>query len=1045
MNHAPDQPSGLRISAWAIRNPVPVAVLFVALTIAGAVALAGLPAKRLPNLDYPLVSVSVTENGGAPAQMETQITRPVEDALAGIANVRNISSTVTQGQSTTNVDFAMGEDLQKKTDEVRSAVDRIRASLPRDIDVPIVSQVEIDSGPIATYAVSAPGMSDAELSWFIDDIISRALQAAPGVAQVTRVGGVNREINVLVNPDRLAAHGLTAADVNDALSIVQTQAPGGVSVIGGREQTIRVIGSADTIDRLRRLTIPTSNGRFVRLTDVADVGDGASEVRGFARLNGRPVVGFQVSKSREASEIAVENGVKAKVAELQAAHRGMTFKPIFSPVDDTRRSLATTWHVLAEGMLLAALVVFVFLRDWRATLITALAMPMSLIPTFLVLKALGFSLDLVTLLALTLVIGILVDDAIVEIENIEKWVERGLEPFEAASQGADAIGLAVVATTMAIVAVFAPVSFMPGGTGVFFKEFGLTVSVAVLFSLLVARLLTPLLAAYFLKPKAGSQERKPFTGRYRRALEWALDHRWASCAAGGLIFVVSLILAAQLPKGFQPKSDPDFLYVSVQGAPGATAAEMEGTVQAVTALLRRQPEVTGVFGQVGSTAPIGLFGGGGPADLRRGTITAMLEPDRKASGQQIRNRVRDALQSIPDARLNFLDFGGLAGFQQTLTGDDPQTLQHAATELERQMRGLSIVADPRPSVPPVAPEIAIHIKPDEAARRGVSAEALARIVRIASAGDIDANVAKFDQGERRIPIRVRLSAADRSDLARIRNLRVPAAGGAMTTLSSVADVEFQAGPAQINRLNRRRQVTVEAELNGVELGQAVAAVDRLPIMRRLPEGVRPAAIGAAQDMIELFSAFGVAVFAGIGLMYGVLILLFRSFFKPVVILSAVPLALTGAFLGLAVFRLPLTISSLIGALMLLGLAAKNTILLVEYAIERERAGAPQREALLEACHQRARPIVMTTAAMTMSMLPSALDLGRNSGFGQPMAVTVIGGLIMSTVLSLLLTPVVYELVDDFEQRLRPRLARLITRRASSVSATSAVVTRSVVR
>jgi HAE1 family hydrophobic/amphiphilic exporter-1 len=597
-------------------------------------------------------------------------------------------------------------------------------------------------------------------------------------------------------------------------------------------------------------------------------------------------------------------------------------------------------------------------------------------------------------------------------------------------QGADAIGLAVVATTMAIVVVFTPVSFMPGAPGVFFKEFGLTVSVAVLFSLLVARLLTPLMAAYLLRPTAKPHKRKPFAGRYRRALEWALDHRIVASVMGGVIFLASLALAPLLPAGFQPAGDPDFIYVNLQGPPGATPAAMEQAVRNITGLFKGQPEVTHVFAQVGSTTGGGLLGGGGEGDLRQGTVTVLLDPGRKASGDAIRARLRDGLQAIPDARLNFLNFQGAAGFRQTLTSDDPKALEAAATELERQIRELPILADPRPSTPPVAPEIAVRPRLDEAARLGVSADALAQIIRVATAGDIDANVAKFDQGERRIPIRVRLPLAARVDLERIRNLRVPTATGGATTLGAVADVEFRAGPAQIERLNRQRQMTVEAELNGVELGPAMTAVAKLPIMRRLPDGVQPAAVGDAQDMAELFGSFGVAIFAGVAMIYGVLVLLFRSFFKPWVILSALPLAVGGAFLGLLLFRLSLSLPSLIGFLMLLGLAAKNSILLVEYAIERERDGMPQREALIEACRERARPIVMTTVAMAAGMLPTALALEKGSEFRQPMAVAVIGGLITSTLLSLLLVPVVYEFVDDFEQWLRPKLGRLVTPRES---------------
>ncbi len=1023
-----ERPLGL--STWAIRNPVPVIVLFVALTLAGMISYGNLPVKLFPNVQFPMVSVTVTQSGAAPGEMETQITRPVEDALAGIPNVKNIYSTVTQGASVTNVEFELGEDLQKATDDVRSRIDQTRAVLPREIDEPTVQRVELDSQPIMTYAVAASGMSDVELSWFVDDTLGRALQASEGVAQVARVGGVTREINVVLDPDRLAARGLTATQVNNALRSFDLDAPGGRVTIGGQEQNLRVLGAVDSVEALRELTIPTGQGGFVRLSDIADVGDGASEPRGFARLNGQPVVGFMVMKTRDSSDVAVEDGVLEALAELENQYEGVTFTKIFSSVDETRASFHATQNVLLEGMGLAALVVFVFLRNWRSTAIAAVAMPLSLIPTFFVMDLLGFSLNIVTLLGLTLVIGILVDDAIVEVENIEKRIVAGMRPFQAALEGADAIGLAVVATTASIVVVFTPVSFMGGMAGQFFREFGITVSVAVIFSLLVARLLTPLMAAYLLKPVAHPQERKPFKGFYRNTLEWALDHRIVACIAGGVLFIFSLALIPLLPQGFQPAGDPDYLYVNVQGPPGATAEHMEGVVRDITSTFSERPEVTNIFAQIGSTVvaqgPGG--GGGGGSDLRSGTITVLLDEGRNLSGAEIRREMREALREIPDARVTFLDGQGQAGLQIVLTSENPDALRETALELERQMRDVPEIAEPRPSVPPTGPELIIRPRAAEAARLGVSAEQIATVARVATVGDIDANVAKMTIGERRLPIRLRLPADARTDLEAIRGLRLPTATGDVTTLGAVADVEFQAGPARIERLNRSRQLTVQAELNGVELGDANQKVQALPIMQNLPDGVAPAATGELEAMQELFGAMGLAIFAGVSMIFAVLVLLFRSFFKPAVILSALPLAVGGAFLGLLAFQLSLSIPSMIGFLMLLGLAAKNSILLVEYTIEREREGMPQRDALIEACRERARPIVMTTVAMAAGMLPTALALEKGAEFRQPMAVAVIGGLITSTILSLVLVPVVYEIVDDFERWLAPKLGRLITPR-----------------
>ncbi|TCS16502.1 efflux RND transporter permease subunit [Caulobacter sp. BK020] len=1028
----------LKVSAWAIKNPIPVAVLFIALIIAGVGCYLGLPIKQFPNVEFPAVTVTVTQSGAAPGEMETQVTRPIEDAVASISNVKTIRSSVVQGASTTTIEFNLGEDLQKVTDEVRSKVDQTRAILPREVDEPIVQRLEITSAPIITYAVSAPTMSATELSWFIDDTVTRALQGEKGVAQVARVGGVDREINVVIDPDRMASFGVTAPQLNQALASFSVDAPGGRAKIGGREQTLRVLGAATTVEQLRAITIPVSGGRYVKLTDVAQVGQGAEEERGFARLDGKPVVAFQVMKTRDSSDVAVEDNVKKAVEGLQAKQPGVTFVKIFSTVDETRASFAATEHTLLEGMLLASLVVFLFLREWRATLITAIAMPVSLIPTFAFMAIMGFSLNVVTLLALTLVIGILVDDAVVEIENIEKRVARGQRPFQAAMEGADAIGLAVVATTFTIVAVFVPVSYMPGTPGQFFKEFGLTVAVAVLFSLVVARLLTPLLAAYFLKPSKDPHPRREFQGFYRGVLDWSLDHRILSLVIGTVILLGSFALAGLLPTAFQPAGNANYYYLKVQGPPGATTADMERTVQSVTAMFRKRPETAHVFAQVGSNIGSG-WGGQSGADLRDATITIVLNGKRDLTVTQIKQAVRNELHDIPDARVNLLGDWGTSEVQTILISDDGPLLERTAARIEREMQKLSTVADPRPSSPPSGPEIVIRPKPDEAARLGVSAADIAAIARVATVGDIDANVAKMTQGERRIPIRVRLPAETRADLDALGALRIPTASGGTTRLDTVADLSFQAGPAKIDRFARKRQVTIEADLaNGAQLGQAMSDVGKLPTMKNLPPSVGPATAGDQEAFVELFTGFAVALLSAVGLVFGVLVLLFRSFFKPITILSALPLAIGGAFFALLVTGQSLSMPSLIGFLMLMGLAAKNSILLVEYAIEQERAGMSQRDAILDACHERARPIIMTTLAMMAGMLPTALGIGTGSEFRQPMAVAVIGGLITSTVLSLVLVPVVYEIVDDIERWLTPKLSRMTTPREATGAALSPV-------
>ncbi|HEY1448168.1 MAG TPA: efflux RND transporter permease subunit [Caulobacteraceae bacterium] len=1025
----------LRISAWAIKNPIPVAVLFLAAVIAGLFSYMVLPIKQWPNIEFPAVMIQVTRSGAAPTEMETQVTRPVENALSGLTNVQSIDSTISQGSSFTIVQFQLGQDVMKVTEDVRTKIDQIRNDLPREIDPPVVQRLDVDSNAFAEYAVTAPNMSETDLSWFIDNTISRTLQGDPGVGQIERVGGIDREINVLLNPDKLAAQGLTAAQVNDALTQANVDTPGGRSEIGGREQNVRVLGAALSVDQIRNLTIPTPSGRFVRLSDVADVGDGSSEKRTFAELDGRPVVGFAVTKTKLSSEVEVEDEVNASLRKIEKANPGLKVLPITSRVDNTRASFSATVHTLLEGMALASLVVWLFLRDWRATAITAVAMPASLIPTFAYMNLIGFSLNVVTLLGLTLVIGILIDDAIVEIENIEKRVFVGMRPFDAAMEGADQIGLAVVATTFAIVVVFLPVAFMPGIPGQFFREFGLTVSVAVLFSLVVARLLTPLLAAYFLRPKPARQ-RSPLPGFYTKPLNWALDHRWLSVIVGGLIFVGSIFLFVPLKKGIQPEGNPNYFYVNIEAAPGTTLASMHGIAAKVAALLRAQPETDHIFTEIGGQSISSGPGGGasGSSGPNQGLMVAILKEHRQAKVAAIRDRLRPLLRRIPDARVSFDTSGfGVADVRVILTSETGENLDYAALALQSQMRGVPGLADPRPATPPSGPELIVRPKLDEASRLGVSVATIAAAARIATVGDIDANVSKLDQGERRIPIRVRLPQSERTDLSVIKNLRLPTATGGVTTLDSVADVYFQAGPAQIDRADRKRNITIIADTTGdTQVGDAQKRVNALPIMKHLPEGVGLATEGQEQAYAQLYGGFGTALLSGVALVFSVMVLLFRSFFKPIIILMALPTAIGGALIALLATDQALSIPSFIGFLMLMGLAAKNSILLVEYAIEREREGAGQRAALMEACRERARPIVMTTVAMAAGMLPTALTLGKGSEFRQPMAIAVIGGLMTSTVLSLLLVPVVYEFVDDFERWLAPRIGRLVTSRHAPV-------------
>lgn len=1034
----------LPISSWAIRNPIPVVVAFTLLMVAGIYSYTRLPVKQFPNIAFPMVVATVIQEGAAPTELENQVTRLVENSIASLPNIEVMQSTVTLGVSTTIVQFEIGVDLQKAKDDIESRVNQIRTELPQSIQPPIINALDFTGGALMTFAVSHPEMSATELSWFIDDRISRELQGVRGVGQVSRVGGVNREINVVLDPVRMNALGVVASDVNNALQRNYRNYGGGRAAVGGSETTIRTLGETLTVDELRNLTIPLRGGAsYVRLSDVAEVGDGSAEVRAFALLNGRPVAGFNIIKVDAASEVDVERGALETIARLEAANPGLEITKIFSMTDDTKANFHATEAVLIEGMLLAALVVFLFLRDWRATVIAALAMPLSLIPTFFIISLLGFSLNVVTLLALTLVIGILVDDAIVEIENIQKRTLAGYTPFRAAMEGADAIGLAVLATTAAIVVVFLPTSFMGGMPGQFFIEFGITVAVAVVFSLLVARFVSPLMAAYFLKPtKHDHGDVRKLPGFYEATLAWSLKHRLGASVIGFLAFVGAVVAFVALPKGFIPTEDPGYIMFNISAPPGTTREQMERRSAQLNELLMKQPDVKDVFISIGSGGAGGqaaaASGGGGGSGMTSGSATVVMVDHHKMSTEQLKQYIRPQLKQIPDIRVTALMTGGGPGGSDVnvlLTSDDAAALDRAQLALLNEMKDLDSISNPRLSPEPPGPELIIRPRADEAARLNVSTDAIAAVARIATSGDIEANTPKFSEGERRLAIRVRLPDAIRTDLELLSQLRVPTLNGGSTTLGAVADLSYEAGPGVIQRLYRKRMASVQADFApGQTSGEATEAVDGTKTMSEILAAekagtavVTRARVGNEQAEAQMFGGIVTALMAGVALIYSVMVLLFKSVFKPVVILASLPLSFSGAFVALLITGKEVSMPVMIGIVLLLGIAAKNAILLVEFAIEAQQRGKNTYDALFEACRERARPIVMTTVAMSAGMLPTALGIGEGAAFRQPMAIAVIGGLISSTILSLVLVPAAYSIIDQFERFLNPLAARLATK------------------
>ncbi|MBD2749034.1 efflux RND transporter permease subunit [Microvirga sp. BT688] len=1012
----------LNVSAWAIRKPIPSLVLFIVLMILGVFSFQGLPITRFPNIDVPLVTVSVTQAGAAPSELQNQVTKRVEDSVAGVNGVKHITSTISEGISTTTIEFRLEINSDRAVNDVKDAVAKIRSDLPRTIDEPVIQRLDIAGLPIVTYAASGPAMTPEELSWFVDDVVARQLQSVQGVGRVERVGGVEREIRIELKLDRLLALGITAADVNRQLRLTSVDLAGGRGEVGGQEQSIRTLGAAQTLGDLASTSITLPGNRKVRLDELATVTDTAAEPRTFARFNGQPVVAFAVTRATGASDATVGQAVAAKVAELGQAHPDVRFDLIDDTVAYTVGNYESAMHTLIEGAILAVIVVFIFLRDWRATLIASIALPLSVLPTFWIMSTMGFSLNLVSLLALTLVTGILVDDAIVEIENIVRHMHMGKSPYRAALEGADEIGLAVIAITFTIVAVFAPVSFMGGIAGQYFKQFGLTVAAAVLISLLVARLITPMMAAYFMRPHKHVEQKDGFVMRaYTRLVGWSVRHKFITFILGLGIFGASLWSTNLLPSAFLPEEDISRSLFVAELPPGSKLSDTQQVSDRLAERLRAMPEVRSVFVNGGLQLP-------GKKEVRLATFTVNLVPkeDRSLRQRQFEGRIVEEFRDVPDIRFFVLGEGGQRGLQLIVSGPDQGVVVETAAKLQREMASIPTVENPMSTAPLDRPEIRISPKPDLAAELGVSTDVLSETVRVATIGDVGANLAKFNAGDRQIPIRVQLPEAVRGDRALIDILKVPAKDGAAVPLSAVADISFGQGPTSIDRYDRSLRVALEADMRGTDaLGEVLEAIYNLPTVKNLPPGVTIKQTGDAEVMTEVFTSFGKAMGAGIMMVLGVLILLFANFLQPFTILLSLPLSIGGAIMALVITQKAISLPVVIGFLMLMGIVTKNAIMLVDFAIEEVAKGVDRKTAIIDAGRKRARPIVMTTIAMAAGMLPSALALGAGGEFRAPMAIAVIGGLIVSTLLSLVFVPAFFILMDDLSRLFSRMFSRFV--------------------
>src|SRR5579871_3168383 len=799
----------LNVSAWSIRKPIPAAVAFSVLLILGLISFRSMSVTRFPNIDIPIVQVLVTQSGAAPSELESQVTKKVEDAVSSINGVWHIASTATDGSSSTIVQFTVGSvDIDRALNDVKDQIAKIRSDLPRTIDEPIISRVDIEGLPIVTYAASAPGLSVEQLSWFIDDSVARDLQSIHGVGEVKRFGGVDREIRVALDPEKLLALGVTAATVNEQVRADNVDLGGGRGEVAGQEQAIRTLAGARSVAELAALPIALPGGRKVRLDELATVTDGAAEPRTFTRLFDEPIVAFGVTRAKGASDVTVDQLIEKRLAAIEAAHPEVKFTKVDTQVDNELGNYHSTMETLIEGAVLAVVVVFIFLRDLRATLVTAVALPLSVIPTFWAMDAIGFSLNLVSLLAITLVTGILVDDAIVEIENIVRHMRMGKSAYRASLEAADEIGLAVIAISLSIAAIFSPVSFMGGIAGQYFRQFGLTVAIAVMFSLLVARFVTPVIAAYFLRaPHDHVQADGAVMRFYTRLVRASVRHRWITLFAGAVVFAASLWSTQLLPSGFLPADDQGRVLLAVELPPGSRLDDTDRATRAISEKLRAMPEVKSAL----------IFGGqilGAGAEPRKGTVVINFvhKSKREASQKELQTRIAAMLANEPDARFWFLKDNGQRDIQLIIAGPDIDVINDTANQIASEMRAVPIIENPMSTAELERPELRVTPKRQVAADLGVSTEALSGTIRVATLGDIDANLAKFNAGDRLVPIRVELDEEARSRVGLLRDLRVPTAGGATTPLSVVADFSVNHGPTAINRYDRTRRVTIEGDL-----------------------------------------------------------------------------------------------------------------------------------------------------------------------------------------------------------------------------------------
>ena len=1021
----------MKLADTSIERPVFATMMILALVVLGLFSFMKLNIDQFPDIDFPYVTVTSVLPGAGPEQMETDVTKKIEDAVNTIGGIDHITSISREGVSFVIVQFKLEIDGRQAAQEVREKIAAVRADLPTDLEDPVVQRIDPASMPMFTLTVSGP-RSDKEITTFTKNVIRKRLENVPGVGRVDLVGGAEREIQIAVDATRLEAYNLSINDVIQAVASSNVEVPAGNLTQGPRQLLLRTMGKYTNVNDFNRVIVATPGGKPVYLSDVAQVVDGVKEQTSLTRVNGKGAVGLSILKQSGSNTVRVAQAIQSQLATLQkeippdlkitVAQDNSTF--IVEEVNDVLFDIV-------YGGLLAIIVVFLFLANMRSTIISAIALPTSIIASFIIMYALNFTLNMITLLALSLAVGLLIDDAIVVIENIFRHMQHGETPIEAAKAATAEIGLAVMATTFTIVAVFVPIAFTPGIVGRFFYQFGITVSVAVLVSLFVAFTLTPMLSSRWLTEadekleNRGSVLRRGLyyfnhffqilSQRYRKAIAWSLHHRKTVVFGSIAIFISSFFLIGLLGTSFFPDTDESEFNIGINASPGSSLEQTAAIGSYVETVLERQPEVTTTLLTIGA----------GNDPVTKGNILVKLvkKNERKRSIWQIMDDLRAELINTPGANISYSTQGGPGGNQKPLImsvrGDNMEKLKSIADRVENIVRATRGAVDIENSLETSKPEVRIRIDRDKASDLGVNVAQIATTARAL----VDGYVAtKYQEGDEQYDVRVRLRKDDRTSLENVNNLTVKSnksmgnGENLLVPVSYVADIRQSSGPSQINRFDRQREIRIDANLSGRLLGEVLGDIQGKTNRLVLPAGYNVGVVGQGQMQAESFLNILLSLALAVIFVYIVLAAQFESFTYPFAIMLALPMSLIGAVLGLLVFGSAVSMMSMIGIIMLMGLVTKNGILLVDYANVLRDRGQERTEALINAGATRLRPILMTTFAMIFGMMPVAFAVSEGSEFRAPMGQAVIGGLITSTLLTLFVVPVVYSILDDLSFR-----------------------------